>query len=162
MSEALDFLRRLDVVEGRLALHAGDDLAHHGRTDADPGTGEQWQWGQVWAHLAEFIPYWLSQARAVIASYRSEPVPFGRVKSNPERIAAIERDRGVPVAELWSRLKGQIAELRELLRELPAGDWAARGVHQTLGVMDMAHLVDEFLIGHLEQHAAQLDGLARD
>jgi hypothetical protein len=35
-------------------------------------------------------------------------------------------------------------------------------VHQTLGVVNMPHLVDEFLVGHLEQHAAQLDGLAGD
>ena len=161
MADAPDFLRRLDVVEARLAEHSADSRSHGGLTEADRGTGEQWQWGQVWAHLAEFIPYWLAQAQAVIAAHRGEPVPFGRVKSNPERVAAIERDRGVPVAELWSRLQAQIADLRAFLRDVPAGDWAARGVHQTLGIMDMPHLVDEFLVGHLEQPAAQLDGLSR-
>jgi hypothetical protein len=157
---------RLDAVEQRLAQHAHAYATRspQGLTDADPGTGEQWEWGQVWAHLAEFIPYWMAQASQVIASYGgdgAEPVPFGRVKSDPDRVAAIERDRAVPVEQLWARLQDQVAALRAFLGEMTSQQWAARGVHQTLGVMDMPHLVDEFLVGHLEQHAAQLDGLAR-
>jgi hypothetical protein len=160
---AAEFLARLEAVEWRLAHHAGDDPARVAGqlTTPDHGTGEQWQWGQVWAHLAEFIPYWMEQARQVIASYTGEPVPFGRVKSNPERIAAIERDRGVAVDQLWRRLQGHVAELRTFLGELPDEAWPARGVHRTLGVMPLAHIVEEFLVGHLEQHADQLRGLAR-
>jgi hypothetical protein len=159
---APDFLPRLDAVEARLAQHAAATAVHTGMlTDADPGTGEQWEWGQVWAHLGEFIPYWIAQARTVIGEYRGEPVHFGRVKSNPERIAAIERDRRAAVAQLWSRLHTHIAQLRTFLHDLPDSAWSARGLHQTLGVMDIPHIVDEFLVGHLEQHAAQLDGLAR-
>jgi len=157
-----ELLARLDAVEQRLAqhVHAYQAQSPRGLTDADPGTGEQWEWGQVWAHLAEFIPYWMAQAGLVIGAYDGAPVPFGRVKSNPERIAAIERDRAVPVEELWARLQGQIAALRVFLRDMTPQQWASRGVHQTLGVMDMPHLVDEFLVGRLEQHAAQLGGLA--
>jgi hypothetical protein len=154
-----DFLARLDAVEQRLAQHAQRGRAG-GLTDADPGTGEQWEWGQVWAHLAEFIPYWIAQARIVVDGYSGEPVPFGRVKSNPERVAAIERDRSTDVAALWQRTSRDIGDLRTFLRDLPDAAWEARGVHQTLGVMTMAHIVDEFMVGHLEQHAAQLDGLA--
>jgi hypothetical protein len=163
-----EFVARLDAVEQRLAQHAHAYAAAqspHRLTDADPGTGEQWEWGQVWAHLAEFIPYWMTQAGHVLAASGGAddpPVPFGRVKSNPERVAAIERDRAVPVDELWARLQGQVAALRAFLREMTPQQWAARGVHQTLGVVNMPHLVDEFLVGHLEQHAAQLDGLAGD
>jgi hypothetical protein len=155
------FLARLDAVEQRLAQHAAHDAAAHAdrRTDADPGTGEQWEWGQVWAHLAEFIPYWVDQARLVIDSYDGEPVPFGRVKSNPERVAAIERDRRTSVESLWQRTRTDVGDLRAFLRELPDAAWAARGQHQTLGVMPLPHIVDEFMVGHLEQHAAQLDGL---
>ncbi|HEV7679487.1 MAG TPA: hypothetical protein VGQ42_13055 [Candidatus Dormibacteraeota bacterium] len=161
-----EFLARLDAVERRLAQHAHASEAApgpHRLTEADPGTGEQWQWGQVWAHLAEFVPYWMAQASHVLTASGGvdhEPVPFGRVKSNPERIAAIERDRAVAVDQLWARLQGQIAALRAFLSEMTAREWAARGLHPTLGVMDMPHLLDEFLVGHLEQHAAQLGGLA--
>jgi hypothetical protein len=156
-----DLLPRLGAVEARLrTLSTTPLLAIRGHlTDADPGTGEQWEWGQVWAHLAEFIPYWIAQAQQVIGAYHGEPVPFGRVKGDPERIAAIDRDRTVDVAALWARLDSHIAELRAFLGELPDSAWAAQGVHQTLGVMSMPHIVDEFLVGHLEQHAAQLDGL---
>lgn len=157
----MSLLQRLDAVEQRfdaLARTPGDAVAGR-RTDADPPTGETWEWGQVWAHLAEFIPYWLDQARDVITRYRGEPVPFGRTKSDAGRIAAIERDRGIEIAALSARLHDHIGEARAFLRELPDGAWSVRGQHATLGVMDLTHLLDEFVVGHLEQHAAQLDGL---
>lgn len=159
--EAEEFLDRLDEVEERLGEHAEGGAANADRRTApDAGSGETWEWGQVWAHLGEFIPYWVEQARHVAAEYRGEPVPFGRVKSNPERIAAIERDRATAVPALWQRLQSQIEELRTFLQQLSDDDWAARGAHQTLGVMAMPTIVDEFLVGHLEQHVEQLDGLS--
>jgi len=153
-------LDRLDAVAQRLQLHAQSDGAARGAlTDADPGTGERWDRGQVWAHLAEFIPYWLAQFRTVIGAYRGEPVPFGRVKSDPGRVEAIARDRTTSVAELHARLQDHIEQVRAFLRSLPEDAWAARGVHSTLGVMSLHGMLDEFVVGHLEQHATQLDGL---
>ncbi len=159
-----EFLQRLDAVEQRLRARATTprDATQGHLTDPDQRTGERWEWGQVWAHLAEFVPYWIGQARAVIAAYRGEPVPFGRVKSDSQRIAAIERDRGVDVEELWSRVDSDIGELRTFLAELPDGAWSVRGQHSTLGTMPLERIVDEFLVGHLEEHADQLDGLAAD
>ncbi|HXA28040.1 MAG TPA: hypothetical protein VN193_04760 [Candidatus Angelobacter sp.] len=156
------FLSRLDAVEQRLAAHAAHDAATvvGQRTDADPGTGERWEWGQVWAHLAEFLPYWIEQTRIVIDGHTGEPVAFGRVKSDPVRVAAIARDRQAPIDSLWQRTHRDIASLRTFLSDLPEAAWPARGAHQTLGVMTLPHIVDEFMVGHLEQHAAQLDGLA--
>jgi len=155
-------LQRLTAVERRLHQHAHRDASTilDRRTDPDPPTGETWAWGQVWAHLAEFLPYWLAEARDVISSYAGEPVPFGRTKSDPERVAAIERDRNAAVHALWQRIHDGIGEIHTFLRELPDGAWAVRGEHPTLGVMPLAQIVDEFMVGHLEQHAAQLDGLA--
>lgn len=161
MPEADDLLHRLDAVERRLdGLAQTPPGAVHGHlTEPDRPSGERWEWGQVWAHLAEFIPYWLEQARAVITGYTGEPVPFGRTKADAGRIAAIERDRAMPVDELAARVSAQIGEARTFLRELPDGAWAVRGVHSTLGVMSLEKLLDEFVVGHLEQHAAQLEGL---
>jgi hypothetical protein len=153
-------LDRLDAVAQRLQQHAqSDDAARGALTDADPGSGERWDRGQVWAHLAEFIPYWLDQFRGVIGGYRGEPVPFGRVKSDPGRVEAIARDRATSVAELHARLQGHIEEVRIFLGSLPERAWEVRGVHSTLGVMSLQGMLDEFVVGHLEQHAAQLDGL---
>jgi alpha-L-fucosidase len=154
------FLQRLDAVEQRLQQHAQTGAAD-GLTDPDPPTGERWEWGQVWAHLAEFLPYWLAQAQELIGAYQGEPVPFGRTKSDPDRVAAIARDRNQKVARLWERARDGIGETRTFLRQLPDGAWAVRGLHSTLGVMQLAAIVDEFMVGHLEQHADQLDGLAR-
>ena len=100
-------LPRLDAVAARLdALAATDAERVRNRLTllvllplaaAIAGCGEQWEWGEVWAPLAEFVPYWLAQAVSVIAAYRGEPVPFGRAKSDAQRVAAIARDRTVAV-----------------------------------------------------------------
>jgi DinB superfamily len=153
------FLERLDKVQVRLAAHASAHPAP-GLTEPDQPSGERWDWGQVWAHLAEFVPYWLGQARLILGRPRSEdPVPFGRTKTDAGRVAAIEADRGRPPPELMGRLTEQLGELRAFTRGL-SEHWDRRGRHPTLGVMELPRLYEEFLIGHLEAHADQLDGLA--
>ena len=37
-------------------------------SEPDEGTGERWEAGQVWAHLAEFPGFWLDQIRAILAA----------------------------------------------------------------------------------------------
>jgi hypothetical protein len=157
--EADRLILRLQHVTMRLEGHAGG-TAPAGLTDPDQPTGERWEWGQVWAHMAEFIPYWIAQVRRVEAGDGNEPVPFGRTKTDTERTDAIERDRGRPVADLWGRMRSQMADLWNLIDHLPREAWGKRGLHPTLGVMDMTSIFDDFLVGHLEQHADQLDGLA--
>ncbi|MEO8898464.1 MAG: hypothetical protein ABI352_07845 [Candidatus Dormibacter sp.] len=154
-----DFLRRLDAVEARLQAQAGTEMAPDALTAPDPPTGERWEAGQVWAHVAEFVPYWQGEAEQVVEHGRREPVAFGRTKSDPARLAAIERDRDRDPRLLWNRIAGDIAGLRAFLRGLETPAWTGRGLHPSLGEMDLRGLVDEFLVGHLEQHADQLDGL---
>ncbi len=155
-----EFLRRLDRVEERLRAHATRDFPSDALTAPDPPSGERWEAGQVWAHVAEFIPYWVGEAALVIERGQDKPEPFGRTKSDPGRIAAIERDRSTDRVRLWHRITGDIATLRAFLGGLDDSAWTARGFHSTLGEMDLAGILDEFLVGHLEQHAAQLDQLA--
>jgi DinB superfamily len=157
-SPADSLLLRVQYVAVRLEEHARSAPAA-GLTEPDEPSKEQWEWGQVWAHLAEFIPYWMGQARLVLAGDGSEAVPFGRVKTDEGRVGAIERDRSVPADELWSRMRSQMADLWNFLDDLSPEDWAKRGVHPTLGEMDVAGLMERFVVGHLEEHAAQLDGL---
>jgi hypothetical protein len=154
------FLERLDAVGARLREHASSEVREGALTEPDRSSGERWEAGQVWAHLAEFVPYWLHEAATVIEHGGVEPVPFGRTKSDPERIAAIERDRRRERAALAARVDADIAALRSFLEGLDPFAWSARGLHPTLGEMDTTAIVDEFLVGHLEQHAEQLDGLA--
>jgi len=154
-----EFVARLDGVERRLAGHATAKPAT-GLTQPDPPSGERWDWGQVWAHLGEFVPYWVGEVRMILArSAGEDPVPFGRVKADPVRVAAIEADRDRPPSELMARLDGQLGGLRALLGQMSEADWRRHGLHSTLGVMDMPRIVREFLVGHLEAHADQLEGL---
>jgi hypothetical protein len=153
-----ELLARLDAVQGRLERHAASPPPA-GLTDPDPPTGERWDWGQVWAHLGEFVPYWSAQVRLIVEAEGESPVPFGRTKKDPVRVAAIEADRRRPPAELMARLAAHLEELRGLIRELREQDWKRRGVHSTLGVMEMPAIFQEFLVGHLEAHVEQLDGL---
>jgi hypothetical protein len=162
MSEREEFLQRLDQVEARLAVLASADPPQDARTDPDPGTGERWEVGQVWAHLAEFVPYWVEQVRIVIANGTEEPAPFGRTKTDAGRIAAIERDRNVAIAVLWSQTLSDIEMLRTFMEHLDTEAWRARGLHPKLGVMDMRRIFEEFMVGHLEQHADQLSALMAD
>ena len=159
MSERDSLLQRLDSVERQLAALAATPVSADARTDADPGTGERWDAGQVWAHLAEFVPYWVDQSRAVIAAYSDEPVPFGRTKTDSARIAAIERDRVLSIAVLWSQTLSDIESARRFIETLDDTALGARGVHPTMGVMTAAGILDEFVATHLEQHAAQLEQL---
>lgn len=161
MSERTDLLQRLDAVEARLAARSTSSIATGVRTAADAKSGEQWEAGQVWAHLAEFIPYWIDQTQLVIGRYTDEPVAFGRVASDPGRLGAIERDRTQPISVLWIATHSDLETLRLFIEELDESSWSARGLHTTRGVMGVQGILDEFLVGHLEEHADQLDSLAR-
>jgi hypothetical protein len=160
MNASERYLARLDAVEARLASAAATEPLPGALTGADPTSGERWDRGQVWAHLSEFIPYWIAQAGPVLRGQVSgEPVPFGRTKGDPERIGAIERDRREPVSTLWADTWADIGRLRAFLGGIEPDQWEIRGLHPTLGPMTVDELVEQFLVGHLEQHANQLEGL---
>jgi hypothetical protein len=151
----------MQAAEARLAAHAAAERP--GLTRADEGTGERWEAGQVFAHLAEFPTFWVGQVRALIAARAAgepEPIPFGRSKADPGRLAAIEtRRREEPLALLRDADAGLTAATA-LCRTLTAHDWQTCGLHPALGAMSVAAIVDRFLVAHLEEHAAQLDELA--
>jgi hypothetical protein len=126
------------------------------RTSPDPETGERWDRGQVLAHVAEILPYWAQQAGLVVD--RGGGVPFGRVKSDPDRIAAIERDRREDPRHLLERMDQGLREVLALLDRLDDEALARTGSHERLGEMTVAGIIDRFLVEHLEEHADQLDG----
>jgi hypothetical protein len=160
MSTTGDYLARLDAVETRLAVAAAAEPPPGSLTGADADTGERWERGQVWAHVSEFIPYWIAQAGPVLNKDNAgEPVPFGRTKRDPERIGAIERNRNEPVSVLWDDTRADMAALRAFLGTIAAEQWSLEGRHPTLGIMTVDELVQEFLVGHVEEHADQLEAM---
>ena len=148
---------RLLAAAGRIRASAVV-LPDDALTDPDPDSGERWDRGQVLAHVAEMLPYWAQQAE-LIASGRE--VEFGRVKGDPDRIGAIERDRREDPDRLLARVDEGVAVVLALLDRLDDQTLAATGRHQTLGEMTVAEIIDRFAVAHLEEHADQLDPPAR-
>ena len=153
------FVVRLDQVDERLQDLATIPSAP-GLTEPDPGAEERWDWGQVWAHTAEFPTYWMAQIQSILDQESVQPVPFGRTKADVGRLTAIEVDRSAPVSDLWARVSEEIRHLKAFLADIPPNGWRLRGAHPTLGVKDVSDIVEEFLVGHLEEHADQLERLA--
>jgi hypothetical protein len=154
---APDFQRRLAAVEFRLR-----DLSRRrleGRTQPDPDTGERSDAGQIWTHLADFVPYWISQAERVLAADSPDPVTFGRARASTDHVAAIERDRHQGPNALWHDVKEDLNDLRAFLGEISDRAWQTKGIHPSQGVMSISQLVEVLVIGHLERHATQLEGL---
>jgi hypothetical protein len=121
------------------------------------GTEPESDWGpkEVLAHTAEMLGYWPVQIDHILAG-GPEPVPFGRVSTDPERIERIGRDRELPTAELFGRVATEASRLATRIRSLSATDTARRGLHPRLGEMTVVGIVDRFLVGHLEDHVEQL------
>jgi hypothetical protein len=164
MTPHAELMIRMAVAEGRLAAFAENPPP--GLTDADPATGEQWDAGQAWAHVAEFVPFWQGEIEKIVdrggTGRGGEPVPFGRTVGDPGRVGAIEAGRHEPPADQMARLGRALMGLRTYLVGLPDEQWAARGLHARLGEMTVAQIVERFIVGHLEEHADQLEKLAAE
>lgn len=149
----MNWIERLDAVELRLRALASASLS--GLTAPDEPSGEQWEAGQAWAHLAEFGDYWLAELDKVLAG----ATEFGRIKTDPVRIAAIEDGRNVPTVEHFATVERSIAALRARLVAMTDADWARTARHQTLGAMSIDDQLQHFHVGHYEEHADQLESL---
>ncbi len=156
---AESFVLRIDQVRERLARLAFLP-SPEGLTDPDVQSGERWTWGQVWGHLAEFPGYWIEQFERVVEAPSDRPASFGRTQEDPARVGAIEGGRITPITELWERLTDQLDRAKAFVTGLSEEDWRARGEHVRRGVMDVPHMVEQFVVGHLEEHADQLEHLA--
>jgi hypothetical protein len=156
-------LARLSAVSRRLEVHAVHPVPG-GLTEPDPDGEERWEAGQVWAHMAEFPGYWLEQVSHIIEEVEAgsaRAVPFGRAKTDPERIAAIERERRTAPVELFERVRTGIREAAAAVRSLPDPAWRVMGEHPTLRAMSVGQILERFVVAHLEEHAEQLDLLVR-
>ena len=151
---------RLDVVERRLAVLSEVPFPP-GRTDPDRGGEETWDAARVWAHLAEFLAYWTTQASRIVASPPGEALAFGRMKTDPTRVDPIERDRLLPADQLWQRLHDGIEQSRAQFAAYSDGELDRQGIHPVFGQQPVRFILERFVVVHLEEHADQLDKLAK-
>ena len=117
-----------------------------------PDTDGGWTARDVVGHLISGeLTDWIPRAEMIVRDGTSRAFdPF-------DRYAMLERDRGVPLAELIERfadLRAQgIARLRELVRD--EEDLDRRGIHPTLGEVTMRELIATWAVHDLD-HIAQI------
>jgi hypothetical protein len=123
---------------------------------------EEAAWGppELLAHVAEMLPYWQGEVERILAG-GPEPVPFGRVGTDANRIGRIERDRTLPLDELDRSVDKAVERWVARLAELSPADFRRLGLHPTLREMTVAAIVTRFVVGHLDEHARQLEEILR-
>ena len=124
------------------------------------GTEPEASWNppELLAHVAEMLPYWMGQVERILQGF-PEPVSFGRVQTDTDRIEAIGRDRALPPGELFDRVAGETDAAVVRLREIADADLERLGTHPTLGEMTVQTVIERMLLGHLEGHVDQLSGI---
>jgi hypothetical protein len=125
----------------------------------DPETGERWNRGNVLGHVAEMLAFWTDQSRAAVAGQtmvgRGEP-------GYAQRRQGIERGDVVEESELRASIEGSLADLDRLLSEMPPDALALALVYRRKDGdrnLTLGEFIDQFLVGHLEEHLAQLEAL---
>jgi hypothetical protein len=150
-------LKRLDAASAamvalRPAIEAGEPWPLADHFGAEPEA----HWGprEVLAHCEEMLPYWIGEIERILAG--PEPAPYGRTHEDAIRLGIIERDRSLPIRELIDRIAAGTARYDRRLPELGAADVARRGLHPTRGEQTIEQLLEQTVVGHLEDHVAQL------
>jgi hypothetical protein len=127
----------------------------------DFGAGPEASWGprEVLSHTAEMLPYWLGELERVVEAGRSsdDPLPFGRTAGDAMRLGILERDRVLPLRELFDRIDAGIGRWESRTPSLTAEEGSARGLHVRDGDVPATWIRDRFVIRHLEEHAVQLE-----
>ena len=144
-----------------VALRPGIEAREPWPLAEDFGTGPEASWGprEVLAHSAEALPFWLGEYERVVEAGRSagDAAPFGRVASDAMRIGILERDRTLPLRELFDRIDDGLVRWERRLADVTARERGAVGLHPRLGEMTADQVCDRFVITHLEEHVAQLE-----
>jgi DinB family protein len=157
----------VEALVGRLERATGDLAALRGRVEAgepwplseDFGTSPESSWGprEALAHVAEMLPYWTGEIARVVEG--PEPARFGRVATDPLRSGVLERDRTLPLDELFDRIASGSERFGRRIARLSTAQTERRGIHPRLGEMTVAGMAERFVVSHLEEHAAQLKEL---
>ena len=128
---------------------------------ADFGTGPEASWGprEVLAHTAEMLRFWLGEMERVIEAGRGpgDGLPFGRAAGDSLRVGILERDRSLPLRELFARIDADLVRWEARVSMVTAEEGSARGVHPRDGEVEATWIRDRYVIRHLDEHIAQLE-----
>jgi hypothetical protein len=159
-----DPLSRLAAARRAYAgLQAGVVAGEPWQLAGDFGSGPEASWGprEVLAHVTEMLPFWLGEYERIVVAGRSpgNALPFGRTATDSLRLGILERDRTLPLRELFDRIDAGVARWERRLAAGTAGEGSAVGLHPARGEMTADQVRDRFVIDHLEDHVRQLDGI---
>jgi DinB superfamily len=154
MSEIEDYRERVAAARREVASLPRAGTGRQG--PPDERTGERWDRGNVLGHVAEMLPFWTGQVRAVLdggtAMGRDE---LGFV----QRRQGIDSGHDVDEGELLRRIDEGLDGLLALLSELGDQDLdrtlTYRG-HEGARDVDLRYPIEELLVGHVEAHLHQL------
>jgi hypothetical protein len=126
----------------------------------DEATGERWDRGNVLGHVAEMLPYWTAQVRAVIGGGGGE---MGRdAVGAAQRRMGIDSGREAGEDGLLTRVDEGMAGLEALLADMSDAD-LDRSVRYRAGDSlreeSLRFALEGLLVGHLEDHLGQLHSL---
>lgn len=124
------------------------------------GTEPEALWGprEVLAHVAEMLPFWLGELERIVDGPPPGPTPFGRVADDASRIGLIGRDRTLPLRVLFARVDSGLRGWSERLATLTPEERLRVGLHPRLGEVTVDRMLERFVLGHAEDHIAQLEG----
>jgi len=154
VSRHLSARARLDHL--RPAVEAGVPWPMAGRFDHDPEAS--WGPNELLAHVAEMLPFWLGEVERILAG-PPQPVPFGRIGTDPIRIAIIGRDRSLPIGELYTRIHDGLARWTDRLRTLTPAQLEKVGLHPRLGEMSVEAIAERQVVNHMDEHIRQLEAI---
>jgi hypothetical protein len=157
-------MRELDGYRERLAA-ARDALAAAPLLGAgesgppDEKTGERWDRTNVLGHMAEMLPYWTSQTRAVLGGSGE----MGRGEAGyARRRQGIDSGKVLSEAELREQIETGIDGLVALLGEMRDEDLDRPVVYRPKDgdrQETLRGVLEELMVGHLEAHLRQLQDL---
>ena len=126
---------------------------------ADDQTGERWDRGNVLGHVAEMLPFWTAQVGQVLG---------GGAKMGRDEVGMARRRMGIDsgreagedglltrVDEGMAGLLSVLAGMRDSDLERPLRFRSTGGERQE----NLRYAVEHMLVGHLEEHLAQLRDL---
>jgi hypothetical protein len=125
------------------------------------GTEPEASWGprEVLAHVAEMLPFWLGELERIVDGPEPGPTAFGRVAEDAARVGLIGRDRTLPLRVLFARIDDGLEGWSERLASLAPGERARVGLHPRLGEVPVDRMLERFVLGHAEDHVAQLEDI---
>lgn len=107
------------------------------------------------AHIEEFVPFWTSEMKAMLAT---PPQPWGRDQSHPGRLAAVRDTSQRKADDLLAAIRTQVDSACAYLGTLEDEclDVTAESRNPRWGMKPVRFILDTLLVKHLNDHRGQI------